>query len=147
MNDDDTTPTTDDEKPPRETQIDPKTGKFLPGNSIARGRQNPQLSLRNKLHSAFLMAVGEDRLAQAIERHLELIQKASPRDAARLLELLYQYCLGKPQANITHEVSHNEKPAPLTLDASDLEAIDRIRSRMNSHYQPPELPPERLPQG
>lgn len=109
--------------------LDPVTKKFLPGNQMAKGGSNYTVSNRNRLHAAFYKAVGENRLIEAIERHLEAIQTARPRELAALLELLYAYCLGKPQATVAMEVSRPD-PLPLTLDAEDLAALERIRHRM-----------------
>jgi hypothetical protein len=110
---------------------DTRTGQFLPGNRIAHGRPNPQAGVRLQLHAAFLQAVGTDRLREVIERHLLLIQEARPRDAAPLLELLYAYCLGKPIATVSMDVSTESAPSPIVLDAEDVAALERMRAKLS----------------
>lgn len=107
-------------------------GRLLPGSKLAVGATNPQHSIRQTLHNAFLNAVGTDRLIEVINRHLELIQEAKPKEAAALIELLYQYALGKPIATVQMDVTKTEANAPtINLDAEDLAALERMRTKLN----------------
>jgi hypothetical protein len=112
--------------------LDPKTGKFLPGNKAGVGKQPGLVGYRNKLHAAFLSYVGTDRLTQAMEKHLEAIQNAKGKELEPLLRLLYEYCLGKAQANVAIDVTHNEQPAPITLDSADIAALERMRLKLSN---------------
>lgn len=107
-------------------------GRLLPGSKLAAGIKNPQAALRLQLHSAFLAAVGTDRLTDVINRHLELIQEAKPREAAALIELLYQYCLGKPMMTVVQDTTTNEAAPSIKLDQDDLAALERMRSKIST---------------
>lgn len=106
-------------------------GRLLRGARLAAGHRNPQSALRYHLHQAFLDAVGTDRMRDVIERHLQLIQEAKPREAAPLLELLYAYCLGKPIAHVSMDVSTESAPPPVVLDAEDVAALERMRAKLS----------------
>ncbi|HEY3325210.1 MAG TPA: hypothetical protein VGP72_32455 [Planctomycetota bacterium] len=71
---------------------DPSTGRFSPGNRLARG--NPFGQRQARLRTALLEAVTEDDLRSIIH---SLIEKAKAGDVAAT-RLLFDYSIGKPVA-------------------------------------------------
>lgn len=119
------------EKPAAPLAMRDERGRLLPGSKLSLNRTNPQTAIRMQLQNAFLKAVGEGKLVEVIQRHLDLIQEAKPKEAAALIELLYQYCLGKPIATVVMDVETTTNASQaIRLDEDDLKALERMRSKI-----------------
>ena len=111
-------------------------GHLLPGAKLSTGVQSDAVRARQNLHRQFLAAITPERFLRVLDRHLALIEQASPRDAAKLLELLYVNCLGKPVDTVQMDVSTTTtSPATtpaLRLDAESIAALQTLRSKIQA---------------
>lgn len=125
--------TDDPTTPPQPIILRDNAGKFLPGSKAGLGHKTPQHVLSHQFRKVFSETVGTAKFKEVINRHIELILTASPKEAAPLIDLLYSYVLGKPQQNIALDVNSTHAPTlPTDLDAQDIQALERIRNKMGT---------------
>ncbi|QJW93256.1 hypothetical protein FTUN_0761 [Frigoriglobus tundricola] len=82
-------------------------------------------------------------MAELTNRLIDLCRSDEPKTALAALEMFLNRILGKPKETIEMDVNTNS-PAALTLDADDLQALERMRRKLSSE---PEVIVTPLPDG
>ncbi|WP_148087666.1 hypothetical protein [Gemmata obscuriglobus] len=125
-------PNMDESKDEKPLVIRDEQGRLLPGSKLSKGVRNPAAATQHSLQRQFRETVGTDRFRDVVERHLQLIAEAAPKDAKGLIELLYSYYLGRPKEHIEMDVTQSTPPVALNLDTTDLAALHRMRQKLSA---------------
>lgn len=108
-----------------------KSGKFAPGNQMARNYAHPQNRKLTSLRGLWYDAVSVDDMAKVRD---ELVKMAltCPVPDIKLKAIVYYLdrTLGKPSENVTLDVNDGGKPAVLpVLSAEEVAVLERVVKR------------------